>query len=135
MLERAMLFFLGGGGYLAVEVAWRGTTHWTMFLAGGVSLCLLQALALRPMPLAAAAGLGAAGVSGVELVVGALCRQVLHLAVWDYSREWGNLAGLICPRYSLYWFVLCGWVVLVLRVARRATCRPVSCTRDPSSNT
>ena len=42
MLERASLFLLGGGAYAALELAWRGTTHWTMFLTGGVCLCLLQ---------------------------------------------------------------------------------------------
>ena len=41
MLERASLFLLGGGAYAALELAWRGTTHWTMFLTGGVCLCLL----------------------------------------------------------------------------------------------
>ena len=39
MLERASLFLLGGGAYAALELAWRGTTHWTMFLTGGVCLC------------------------------------------------------------------------------------------------
>lgn len=64
MLERASLFLLGGGAYAALELAWRGTTHWTMFLTGGVCLCLLQALADRPLPLGPAAAVGAAGVSG-----------------------------------------------------------------------
>ena len=62
-----------------------------------------------------AAALGAAGVSGLELAVGAVCRRLLHIAVWDYADEWGNLAGLVCPRYTFYWFLLCGWVVFVLR--------------------
>lgn len=97
MLERASLFLLGGGAYAALELAWRGTTHWTMFLTGGVCLCLLQALADRPLPLGPAAAVGAAGVSGLELAVGAVCRRVLHTAVWDYADEWGNLAGLVCP--------------------------------------
>lgn len=66
MLERASLFLLGGGAYAALELAWRGTTHWTMFLTGGVCLCLLQALADRPLPLGPAAAVGAAGVSGLE---------------------------------------------------------------------
>ena len=61
MLERASLFLLGGGAYAALELAWRGTTHWTMFLTGGVCLCLLQALADRPLPLGPAAAVGAAG--------------------------------------------------------------------------
>ena len=132
MLERIALFVLGGSGYLGVELAWRGATHWTMFLAGGVCLCGLQMLAERPLPLAGAACAGAAGVSGVEMAVGVLCREVLHTAVWDYSAEWGNLAGLVCPRYTFYWFLLCGWVVWVLRAARRATCSPVSCTAKPA---
>ena len=62
-----------------------------------------------------AAAVGAAGVSGLELAVGAVCRRVLHTAVWDYADEWGNLAGLVCPKYTAYWFLLCGWVIFVLR--------------------
>ena len=120
-----MLFLLGGGGYLAIELAWRGASHWTMFLAGGICLCVLQALAVRPVCLPLAAGAGAAAASGLEVCIGLACREVLHIAVWDYSAEWGNLAGLVCPRYCLYWFLLCGWVILVLRVARRFTTRPV----------
>ena len=38
MLEQFVLFALGGAGYQAVELAWRGTTHWTMFAAGGACL-------------------------------------------------------------------------------------------------
>ena len=53
--------------------------------------------------------------SGLELAVGAVCRRVLHTAVWDYADEWGNLAGLVCPKYTAYWFLLCGWVIFVLR--------------------
>ena len=67
MLDRIFLFLLGGGGYAALELAWRGTTHWTMFAAGGACLCLLQMLADRPLPLAGAAAVGAAGVSGCTL--------------------------------------------------------------------
>lgn len=124
MLERISLFLLGGGGYLSIELAWRGSSHWTMFLAGGLCLCFLQALAARQIPLPLAAGAGAAGASGLEVLIGLLCRNVLHVAVWDYSTEWGNLAGLICPRYCFYWFLLCGWVVAVLRLAGKVTNSP-----------
>lgn len=133
MLERMSLFVLGGGGYLAVELAWRGTSHWTMFLAGGVCLCLLQQLAARKIPLLLAAGIGALGASVLEIVVGLLCRNFLHIAVWDYSQEWGNLAGLVCPRYTFYWFLLCGWVVTVLRAAGKLTISPLYCTRKAAA--
>ena len=90
MLEPIILFALGGAGYQAIELAWRGTTHWTMFAAGGLACCYL-----------------------------------LHLAVWDYSALWGNVAGLVCPLYSFYWFLLCFWVLLVLRGAENLTERPL----------
>ena len=48
--EMTTLFLLGGVGYLALELAWRGMTHWSMFWAGGGCLCLLQALARGPVP-------------------------------------------------------------------------------------
>ena len=126
MLEPIILFALGGAGYQAIELAWRGTTHWTMFAAGGACLCLLQQLARRrSLPLGAAALCGAAAASGVELGVGLACRYLLHLAVWDYSALWGNVAGLVCPLYSFYWFLLCFWVLLVLRGAENWAERPL----------
>ena len=61
----------------------------------------------------------------MELGVGLACRYLLHLAVWDYSALWGNVAGLVCPLYSFYWFLLCFWVLLVLRGAENWAKRPL----------
>ena len=120
-MEYPLLFALGGAAYAALEIVWRGGTHWTMFLAGGVCLCWLQWLACQPgLSLAGASLAGAAGVTGLEFAVGLFCTRVLHLSVWDYSREWGNLAGLICPKYTLLWLLLCTWVVLVMRSLQKS---------------
>lgn len=121
-LERLCLFALGGAGYCGVELAWRGFTHWTMFAAGGLALCLLAFLEVR-LPLPAGAALGALGVTGLELAAGLFCRGVLHTAVWDYSAQWGDLYGLVCPKFSLLWLVLCAWALLAMRTARRLTAR------------
>lgn len=119
--ETAALFLLGGCGYLGLELAWRGGTHWTMFFAGGVSLCLLHWLDRRlAWPLPAVAALASGGISGLELVIGLYTRG-LGLCVWDYSAEWGNLAGLVCPKYSLLWFLLCLWLLGAIRTLRRLT--------------
>lgn len=119
-LEWLCLFLLGGMGYCGVELAWRGFTHWTMFLAGGAAFCLLVRLdARRRLPLWAAAALGALGATAIELAAGLFCRLVLHRTVWDYSAEWADLAGLVCPKYSLLWLALCGWALKSLRWARR----------------
>ena len=53
-----VLFAMGGTAYLALEIAWRGTTHWTMFLAGGACLCALDALGRLPLPTPLLAGIG-----------------------------------------------------------------------------
>lgn len=118
--EYAVLFGLGGAAYVCLELAWRGRSHWTMFAAGGTCLCLLRALAACKLALGRAAALGAGAVSLFELAVGLFCNRLLHLAVWDYSAEWGNLAGLICPKYCLLWYLLSGWVIYWLRRLRHS---------------
>ena len=126
MLEPIILFALGGAGYQAIELTWRGTTHWTMFAAGGACLCLFAAIGPAAQPAVGGSGVmrrcsrqrGRAGRGpGLPLP--------LHLAVWDYSALWGNVAGLVCPLYSFYWFLLCFWVLLVLRGAENWTERPL----------
>ena len=100
-MEKLCLFVLGGAGYCGVELAWRGFTHWTMFVAGGAAFCLLVRLdARRRLPLWAAAALGALGATAIELAAGLFCRLVLHRAVWDYSAEWADLGGLVRRKRS-----------------------------------
>ena len=100
----AAVFILGGAAYLGVELAWRGMTHWTMFFAGGLCLCGLCRLERSGRPLAPMALRATGGVLLVELAFGLFCTRLLGVPVWDYSGEWGNLAGLVCPKYTLLWF-------------------------------
>ena len=93
-----VLFAMGGTAYLALEIAWRGTTHWTMFLAGGACLCALDALGRLPLPTPLLAGIGAVGVSVLELGTGLACRRLLHVEVWDYSQEWGQPCRACVPK-------------------------------------
>ena len=46
------------------------------------------------------------GATVVEYVSGVFSKRVLHASLWDYSREWGNLEGLICPRFTFFWLIL-----------------------------
>ena len=71
-----------------------------------------------PLPTPLLAGIGAVGVSVLELGTGLACRRLLHVEVWDYSQEWGNLAGLVCPKYTALWFLLCLWVLGMMRFLR-----------------
>lgn len=115
--ETLGLFLLGGFAYQGLELAWRGQTHWSMFFAGGLCLCMLSWIhANLHAPLLACAVVGALGISAVELGIGLLCNKVWHMHVWDYSGEWGNLDGLVCPKYSALWFLLCLGVLWLMQV-------------------
>ena len=42
-----------------------------------------------------------------EYLAGIISKRVLHASLWDYSEEWGNIDGIICPKFSLFWGILC----------------------------
>lgn len=110
MLRNTTLFFVGAFGYGQIELLYRGYTHWTMLAAGGVILLLLRTLDLtlpRQVPLLGRCAVGAGCTTVLELAMGLVCNRLLGMGIWDYSDRWGNLWGQICPRFSLYWFLLC----------------------------
>ena len=106
-LELLTAFFLGGSAYGAIELLWRGHTHWTMVVTGGVCYVFMYLIASRDALLPWQRYiLCAAVITSVEFVVGSIVNVGLGWAVWDYSREPFNLYGQVCARYALYWFLL-----------------------------
>lgn len=116
MRKTAALALIGGLCYGAVEVLWRGYTHWTMLVLGGALFVLLGGLnewLTWDMPLALQALLGAVVVTAAEFLAGLILNLWLGLEIWDYSGMWGNVLGQICPAYSTLW-VLLSAVAIVL---------------------
>ena len=55
-------------------------------------------------------------VTAVELIAGIISVDILKADLWDYSGEWGNFRGLICPRFALFWSLICtGYLLFVHR--------------------
>ena len=52
------------------------------------------------MNIAVQAALGTAFITAAELAVGLVVNRALGWQVWDYSREFGNVLGQICPLFS-----------------------------------
>lgn len=50
--------------------------------------------------------MGALAATAAELLMGLFYRHVLKVEFWDYSDMRGNLAGLVCPMFSLFWAIL-----------------------------
>ena len=94
-------------GYGALEILWRGRTHWTMLLTGGFCYLLLYTMDTRlDAPLYLRCILGALVVTAVEFTVGALVNVLLGWNVWDYSDMRFNLFGQVCLTYSVLWALL-----------------------------
>ena len=56
----------------------------------------------------------AASMTLLEFIVGMIFINHLHLQLWDYSSYWGNIKGVICPLFSMFWYALAAFYYLVL---------------------
>ena len=101
--KKAVLFYLGGCVYMGLEVLWRGWSHGSMFLAGGICFLLIGHLGeLKPaLPVPGRMLLGAGIITIVELEAGLLFNRGYQ--VWDYRDQPGNFLGQICPAFTLLW--------------------------------
>ena len=45
-------------------------------------------------------------MTAVEYLAGVIFVYGMKVRLWDYSLEWGNLQGIICPKFSLFWTAL-----------------------------
>ena len=103
-----LLFTIGGVSYAAIEILWRGKTHFSMVIAGGLCFVIFEIIArrLKRRGLILKASVAALSVTLVELIFGIVFNLILDMRVWDYSREPFNFLGQICPLYSFLWFLL-----------------------------
>lgn len=42
----------------------------------------------------------------IEFITGLIFIRCLHIKLWDYSDRKGNILGVICPLYSLFWVII-----------------------------
>ena len=42
----------------------------------------------------------------IELLAGLIFIKGFHMKLWDYSNQWGNFKGFICPLFSLIWMAV-----------------------------
>jgi len=110
------LLLWGGAIYWLVEIVYRGHSHWTMYLLGGV--CFLAIGAINnylPWTLGIVwqALIGAVIITALELLAGLILNVWLGLGIWDYSRLPLNLWGQISLLFSLYWIPLAAFAVFL----------------------
>ena len=104
-----LLFAIGAVGYFGIEILFRGFSHWSMALCGGVCLCFIYLAnqKISPRSIFFRAIAGAAIITTVEFVAGCILNLYLHWDIWNYSHLPLNLWGQISPVFSILWFLLC----------------------------
>lgn len=103
------LFLIGGFAYFYIEILFRGHSHYSMIICGGLAfvLCgMLNQVAPIKLSFITQLILSCLIITILELITGYIVNIKLDMAVWDYSDMPYNLYGQICPAFSLIWLVL-----------------------------
>lgn len=105
-----ILGLIGGRLYTWIELVWRGWTHWTMFVLGGICFVILGLLNEYKIPwhwnILHQAIVGACIVTIFEFFTGCIVNLWLGWQVWDYSNLPFNLMGQVCLYFFLLWVPL-----------------------------
>ena len=103
------LFCIGGLLYMSIEILYRGYTHWSMGILGGisfVSIGLINEILSLDTPLAIQALIGSIMITLYEFITGVILNIWLGLGIWDYSNLPFNILGQICLPFSIIWYFL-----------------------------
>ena len=109
LAKTLILFLIGGMAYVCIELLFRGRSHWSMAVVGGLCFVMVGGLnnwlpwewSIVKQMIASAAI-----VTAVEFVSGILLNLVLHWDIWDYSNMPFNVLGQICLPFTGIWFLL-----------------------------
>ena len=105
-----ILCLIGGGIYYLLEVLWRGYSHWTMFILGGICFVIMGLLNEYKFKwndsLIKQSIFSAFIITVFEFITGCIVNLWLGWHVWDYSELPCNLMGQICLYFFFVWILL-----------------------------
>lgn len=116
------VFIAGAFIYMSLEILWRGFTHWTMGVVGGlctVLIGLINEYFPKDTPLLVQAPIASLIITELEYISGYILNIYLGLNIWDYSQIPLNVDGQVCLPASLLWMLL-GMVAVILDDAVRS---------------
>lgn len=123
--ELAFLFMVGSVGGWVIELFFRrcfSIKKWINpgFLNGpylpmyGFGALLLYGACFIPLPRWALVLLLFVSLTLLEYITGLIFIKGMKIKLWDYSSQWGNIQGIICPLFSVLWGVIAAGFVYLL---------------------
>lgn len=100
---------------MMVEILYRGHTHPSMLVLGGVCfVCcgLINEFFTWDMPLVKQMLISSLVITTFELIAGLILNVGIGLNVWDYSAIPMNFMGQICLPFTLVWFLISAPVIV-----------------------
>ena len=89
ILKYLVLFLIGGITYYFIEIAYRGYSHFSMIIVGGICFILIGSInefSNKEIPLLIQMLISVILINIVELISGIIINKILLLNVWDYSQ-------------------------------------------------
>ena len=113
--KNIIIFLIFGISYYLLEILWRGYSHWTMIIVGGLCGLLIGLInEITPkMNTVLQMLLGSVIVTIIEFVTGYIINIKLDLNIWDYSNLKFNILGQVSLLFSMLWFFL-SYIVIKL---------------------
>ncbi len=120
--KQVIIMLAGGFIYGAIEILFRGYTHPSMFITGG--LCLvwvggLDSFYEKRLPLPLQMLLGALIITAAEFICGLIVNIGFGMNVWDYSGLPMNIMGQVCVIFLFFWFLLSLPAIFIENFIRR----------------
>lgn len=114
-LKNLLIFSIFGLTYCLIEIVWRGYTHPSMLIVGGICGLIIGLLNEKNKKINVLQQMiiGMVIVTILEFISGCILNLYLGLNVWDYSNIPYNFMGQICPQFSIIWFILSYIVIRV----------------------
>ena len=121
VLEYLFLGVIGGSIYYFLEIIYRGYSHWSMFLLGG--LCMMffafQGRADNfSSPLWKQVLRCTIFIASCEFITGMIVNKWFRMGIWDYSKQPLHIWGQICPLFTIFFAALsmlgiplCGYIL------------------------
>lgn len=116
LLKHAFLFWFGGSFYVTLEIIYRERSHWTMIVLAGIVFLIvggLNEIWSWDFPLSKQVLIGTTVATVLEFFTGCIVNLWLGWNVWDYSDQWANVLGQICPLFILFWVPLILIAILI----------------------
>ena len=116
ILKYLFLSVVGGTIYIGLELFWRGHSHWTMFILGGICfVCcgLLNEVVSWEISISRQMFYGATIITLLEFITGCIVNLYLGWNVWDYSDVPLNIYGQVCLLFSIAWYYVSGLAIVL----------------------